>query len=141
MNPIYGGTFGSAAVNSFISRLRVMLANGTITELHKEEDLRMWRRSMGLLGIVIGAEFELVRRANFLMGYRSYTFSHWNRWVLDEVVSNLLPGTIGAHYLFDPSQDKILGIGYVDAPVKVKEQDCTWSLFKFSCSEHCQVSL
>ena len=140
VNPIYGGTFGSSTVNSCVTRLKVMLSNGTVMELHEGEDLRMWRQSMGLFGLVIGAEFALVKRSNFFMGYRSHTFSHWNRWVLDEVVSNLLPGTIGAHYLFDPSLDKILGIGYVDAQVRVKERDCTWSLLKFSCSEHCQVS-
>jgi len=45
--------------------MRVMLYNGTIKIIDREEDLRFWRNSFGLLGIILGVELPLIKREAF----------------------------------------------------------------------------
>jgi len=44
-----------------------MLWNGTITVIENEKELRYWRNSYGLLGIILGVELPLVKRTQFQM--------------------------------------------------------------------------
>lgn len=44
--------------NRHVVGMRVLLANGTFTEIHKESDLFMWRSSMGMLGVIVSVTIQ-----------------------------------------------------------------------------------
>lgn len=44
--------------NRHVVGLRVLLANGTLRDVQAEEDLRMWRSSMGMLGVIVEATLQ-----------------------------------------------------------------------------------
>ena len=55
MTSLHGAQFDS--FSSHVTHMRVMLANGTVTDI-VGEDLKYWRHSMGMLGIVLQITFK-----------------------------------------------------------------------------------
>jgi len=150
---VHGSTFGKSYLNSYVTSLRVMLGNGTISELRSPLDLAMWRNSMGLLGLVLSAEFKVEKRDSFSMGTQRTVVHQWNPWYLDSVISEILPGSSGSQYFFDGWTDELLGVGHVDyntfsgvflsncrVASYTSDDDCTFNVKTVSCNtpEFCE---
>jgi len=60
----------------------VMLHDGSIRIISDEEELRFWRNSYGLLGLILGVEMELEERQQFQMYTKrsDYSWTEENYW-------------------------------------------------------------
>jgi len=66
-NSVHGGSYRAGFVHSYATSMRVMLWDGTIKIIESEEEMRYWRCSFGLLGMILGIEFQLERREKLQM--------------------------------------------------------------------------
>mmetsp|Transcript_120956 Transcript_120956/g.336810 ORF Transcript_120956/g.336810 Transcript_120956/m.336810 type:complete len:523 (-) Transcript_120956:715-2283(-) len=66
-NSVHGGAYDAGFVHSYTTRLRVMSFDGSIRVVEDEEELRYWRCSFGLLGLILGVEFRLEHRSHLQM--------------------------------------------------------------------------
>lgn len=66
-NSVHGGAYDRGFIHSYVTRLRVMGHDGRIRVIDEEEELRYWRCSYGLLGIILGVEFQLEYRVELQM--------------------------------------------------------------------------
>jgi hypothetical protein len=48
--------FGKSFLNNYVTKMRVMLSDGS-TKIIEKSELKFWRQSFGLLGIILAAEF------------------------------------------------------------------------------------
>jgi len=77
-NGVHGGHYSRGFIHSHVTRLRVMMHDGTIKEIEDEADLRYWRCSFGLLGIILGIEFQLEKREHLQMEWVKRKLPAWN---------------------------------------------------------------
>jgi len=77
-NCVHGMGYTKSFLHSYVRQMRVMFYNGTIRIISDEAELKFWRNSYGLLGLILGVEIELEHRPRFQMITRSKTFSNWN---------------------------------------------------------------
>ena len=89
---VHGGVYEASFVSKNIKSLRVMTADGVIHHITSESELRMWRNSYGLLGIITAIEFALLSVSAFQVIYvsRIFPWSEANFW--DFVVSDAMAG-------------------------------------------------
>lgn len=87
-NSVHGGGYNSGFIYSYVTRMRVMLHDGRIRVFDSEEDLRYWRGSMGLLGVILGVEFQLVKRDQLQMYTVSQTMENWSAEELWKFIKN-----------------------------------------------------
>jgi len=66
-NSVHGGGYNAGFIHSYTTRFRVMTFDGSIRVIEDEEEMRFWRCSFGLLGIILGVEFQLERRSDLQM--------------------------------------------------------------------------
>jgi len=66
-NSVHGGAYKAGFVHSYATRMRVMLYDGSIKIIEDEEEVRYWRCSFGMLGIILGIEFQLEHREQLQM--------------------------------------------------------------------------
>merc|ERR1719226_283885 len=66
-NSVHGGAYQAGFVHSYVTRLRVMSYDGSIRIIDQEDEVRYWRNSFGLLGIILGIEFQLEHRDRLQM--------------------------------------------------------------------------
>jgi len=66
-NCVHGGNYKKGFLHQYVISMRVMLHNGTQRVISDSQELRFWRNSYGLLGIVTSIEFELDHRPRFQM--------------------------------------------------------------------------
>jgi len=83
-NPsVHGSTFDKGRINEAVTAVRVMLANGTVREIHDSEEVKAWRGSLGLLGIITAVEIQLRRDMGVLLDYKETYYDDekkpWNR--------------------------------------------------------------
>lgn len=78
-NSVHGGMYSEGFVYEAVTGLRVMLADGSIRHLEAEADLRLWRNSYGLLGIILSVELKLAHRPQFQMYTVQRQLPGWNR--------------------------------------------------------------
>ncbi|CAE8583481.1 unnamed protein product [Polarella glacialis] len=100
-NTVHGGIYESGFIYEYVTRMRVMLHDGSIKVIDDEKDLRFWRTSFGLLGLIIGLEFELVQRPKLQV----YTvpqrkLADWSevefwRYINVDAAANVPPSTPG----------------------------------------------
>ncbi|CAE8635134.1 unnamed protein product [Polarella glacialis] len=100
-NTVHGGIYESGFIYEYVTRMRVMLHDGSIKVIDDEKDLRFWRTSFGLLGLIIGLEFELVQRPKLQV----YTvpereLANWSeaefwRYINVDAAANVPPSTPG----------------------------------------------
>ena len=90
-NSVHGGVFGASYMHAYVIKMQVMLANGTVTVISGDDELKYWRNSYGLLGIITAVEFKLRYRPNLNMG-SSYKPVTWNQDELDKHMLQYRPG-------------------------------------------------
>lgn len=77
-NSVHGGSYLAGFVHSYATRLRVMNWNGEIRVVDSEEEMRYWRCSFGLLGIILGIEFQLEKREQLQMYAVTEELPNWS---------------------------------------------------------------
>lgn len=132
-NSVHGGNFGQAYVHGLVTKLRVMLHNGTITILATENELRYWRNSFGLLGIISGAEFKLERRENFRMAtLPPMKLQSWDKGTFDTFVEGIRSEYSYAQFFFNPYNKEFLTVVHEILPPEmpseeISDSDCVWN--------------
>jgi hypothetical protein len=76
-NCVHGGNTARGFLHQYVLSMRVMLHDGTIKVIDNENDLKFWRNSYGLLGVIIGIEFSLERRLAFQQSWKTYDSTPW----------------------------------------------------------------
>eukprot|EP00930_Biecheleria_cincta_P083636 TRINITY_DN7316_c0_g2_i1.p1 TRINITY_DN7316_c0_g2~~TRINITY_DN7316_c0_g2_i1.p1 ORF type:complete len:743 (+),score=105.50 TRINITY_DN7316_c0_g2_i1:48-2231(+) len=68
-NSVHGGNYQRGFLHQYVKSMRVMLHNGTQRVISDPGELRFWRNSYGLLGIITSLEFSLDHRPQFQSYY------------------------------------------------------------------------
>ena len=126
-NTVHGGIYQASFVSKYVKRLRVMAADGTTRLITAESELRMWRNSYGLLGIITGIEFELLPVTAFQVDFRqrSFTWSEGAFWdfILSDAMAGLAPGDLPANVnSVSGSQKAFSGQFFMDLSASGAEQ-------------------
>jgi hypothetical protein len=80
MNPsVHGGAYNEERMNYLLLSARVMLANGTSVVISGEE-IKVWRGSLGLLGIATGCEIKVKQDQGLQMSTLTQTFNYLSGW-------------------------------------------------------------
>jgi len=75
-NTVHGGLYGKGFANYYVTKMRVMLSNGDVRIIDDKEEIKYWRQSFGLLGIITSVEIELEERKDFRMDLLVNDFGH-----------------------------------------------------------------
>jgi len=80
-NSVHGAGYRNSFIHSYVTKMRVMLADGSIKIITGDE-LQFWRNSYGLLGLILGVEMQLDLRPQHQMYTRrnTYTWTEENYW-------------------------------------------------------------
>jgi len=80
-NSVHGAGYKNSFLHSYVTKMRVMLADGSI-KIITGDDLQFWRNSYGLLGIILGVEMQLDLRPQHQMYTRTnkYEWNEDNYW-------------------------------------------------------------
>ena len=95
-----------------------MAADGTTRLITADSELRMWRNSYGLLGIITGIEFELLPVTAFQVEFRERTFT-WSEsafwdFILSDAMAGLAPGDLPANVNANSSPKAFSGQFFMD---------------------------
>jgi len=74
-NTVHGGYYDKGFINYYVTKMRVMLSSGEIKVIEDKDEIKYWRQSFGLLGIVTSVEIELEERDDFTMATIENDFS------------------------------------------------------------------
>ena len=125
-NTVHGGIYTASFVSKYVKRLRVMAADGTIRLITADSELRMWRNSYGLLGIITAIEFELLPVSAFQVTFveRSFTWSESSFWefVLSDAMAGLQPADLPPNVTAAGSQKAFSGQFFMDLSTLGAEQ-------------------
>ena len=126
-NTVHGGIYQASFVSKYVKRLRVMAADGTTRLITADSELRMWRNSYGLLGIITGIEFELLPVTAFQFDFRerSFTWSESAFWdfILSDAMAGLAPADLPANVnAFSGNQKAFSGQFFMDLSASGAEQ-------------------
>lgn len=113
MNPsTHGATLTSDRVAKQITGIRALLSNGEIVDIMDERRLSQWRGSMGLLGIVIAVELQVMRDEGIVQLFREKSFGA-AEWTQPNVMRYLIDSTNGSdavHFFYNFWDNKILSL-------------------------------
>ncbi|KAK1739420.1 FAD/FMN-containing dehydrogenase [Skeletonema marinoi] len=140
---VHGGSFGDGPIHNHVQAMRVMLWDGTIAVIDKEDELRYWRNSYGLLGIITAVELTVIKRSNFRFGTlpSQSLDAGWNAAGFDEYINGIRKEYTAAEFFMNPHTKEILAIVQKDlkdvAKPSLVDSDCVWSWFQCQPSSHC----
>mmetsp|Transcript_57887 Transcript_57887/g.166034 ORF Transcript_57887/g.166034 Transcript_57887/m.166034 type:complete len:707 (+) Transcript_57887:84-2204(+) len=77
-NGVHGGGYEKGFIYTYVTRMRVMGYDGVIRIVEDEEELKHWRGSFGLLGLILGMEFRLEKREQLTMETVQRTLTSWS---------------------------------------------------------------
>jgi len=77
-NSVHGGSYRAGFIHSYVTRMRIMSFDGTVKIIDDEEEMRYWRCSFGLLGIILGVELQLEYREQLQMYSVDRKLDAWN---------------------------------------------------------------
>lgn len=80
-NTVHGAGYQNSFIHSYVKQMRVMLHDGTI-QIISGDELKYWRNSYGLLGLILGVEMQLVKRTKYQMytKAKNYEWNEANYW-------------------------------------------------------------
>lgn len=92
-NTVHGATYSKSFLHSYVTRMRVMLHDGTI-KIVSGDDLKYWRNSYGLLGLILGIELRLVENQKFQMYTKTRQMDRWSeeeywRFIMQDAEANI----------------------------------------------------
>merc|ERR1719469_440983 len=92
-NTVHGAGYDKSFVYAYVTQMRVMLHDGTIKIISDENELKFWRNSYGLLGLILGVEMNLVERVKHQMytKTREMAWTEENYWsfIFDDAEADL----------------------------------------------------
>ena len=141
---VHGGTFKDGPIHNHVKAMRVMLWDGTIAVIDNEDDLRYWRNSCGLLGIITAVELTVEKRTNFR--FRTLPMQSlnggWNAAAFEQYINGIRKEYTAAEIFFNPHTKKLSAVVQKDDLTGVtsptlKDSDCKWSWFQCQPSSHC----
>lgn len=77
LGTVHGGAYGKTFLHGYVHKMRVMLWDGTVQVIEGDE-IRNWRASYGLLGILLAVETEVIHRETFEMYTLTSSYQDWN---------------------------------------------------------------
>lgn len=97
-NTVHGAGYQNSFLHSYVTKMRVMLHDGSIKIIEGSE-LKYWRNSYGLLGLILGVEMKLVERTKHQMYTRTreMAWSKKNYWdfIFNDAEADLHPSISG----------------------------------------------
>ena len=143
-NSVHGGVYNRGYISEYITALRVAIWNGTqmkIKILSSENELRFWRTSFGMLGIITAIEFALERRNGFTIESKKHTFSRddWNRKNVDAYFKELASTYLHSETFFNPYMREVNHVLFKSGEVVplecqlVHDENCEWDYPKAKC--------
>jgi len=139
-NSVHGGAYNAGFINEYVTKLRVMDYSGAIRIIDQEAELRHWRCSFGLLGIILGIEFKLEHRQKLEMYSVKRTLETWNenefwKFIMDDAEANIplssVPGDQESKANLHSSQKSCNGEYFVDF-LNSGKSGATPTMFSFS---------
>jgi len=115
-NSVHGAGYQNSFVHAYVTKMRVMTADGDVKIITGDE-LKYWRNSYGLLGLILGVEMKLVERKQHQM-YTKRTDMAWteeNYWnfIYDNAEADL-PASISGVRRNSGSQKSIAGEFFIN---------------------------
>ncbi len=77
-NTVHGGAYNKGYFNYYFTRMRVMLSSGEIRVIDDKEEIKYWRQSFGLLGMMTSLEIQLEEQTDFRMATIKHEFKDSN---------------------------------------------------------------
>ncbi|MHA1680865.1 MAG: FAD-binding protein [Promethearchaeota archaeon] len=119
-NSVYGS---GGFVHDAVSKLLVMTYDGTIKEIADQNDLRFWKASQGLLGIIIAVELQVVQdegiefhsNTKSFLKLKQENFDPADGFDVFDLVEHSIEvdnNAVHAHHFFDASIASYLGLTY-----------------------------
>lgn len=140
---VHGGSFQDGPIHNHVKAMRVMLWDGTITVIDKQDELRYWRNSYGLLGIITAVELTVIKRPNFR--FRTLPSQSpdggWNAKGFEQYINGIRKEYTAAEFFMNPHTKEILAVVQKDVtdvttPTLV-DSDCVWRWFQCQPSSQC----
>ena len=146
-NTVHGGVFKAGFVSQYVRSLRVAVWNGHSMEIRivdSEAELRNWRNSFGMLGVITSAHLSLEKRVGFEVSSARKKLHPFTRETVDDYFNDLEKNYIYAESFFnpyDPEVNTILFATGKTVPAKCDnftDSECKWDYPKAHCeNEDC----
>lgn len=140
-NFVHGSSFGKGPYNDYVQSMRVMLHDGNIKHITDKEELRYWRNSYGLLGIILNVELIVVKRPHFRTGIvpKQSLSGGWNQDSFDAHINHIKEEYTAGEWFLDPYTKEFVVIvqndlkdNTRDKPV-LQDSDCIWNVWNGQC--------
>jgi hypothetical protein len=140
-NFVHGSSFGKGPYNDYVQSMRVMLHDGNIQHITDKEELRYWRNSYGLLGIILNVELIVVKRPHFRTGIvpKQSLSGGWNQDSFDAHINHIKEEYTAGEWFLDPYTKELAIIvqkdlkdNTRDKPV-LQDSDCIWNFWNGQC--------
>ena len=146
-NTVHGGVFNTGFVSEYVKSMTVMYyANSNVVRrtITEESELRYWRNSYGLLGIITAVEFTVVKRSGFQVASARKSFSkNFTREAVDQYFNDLTKDHIYSESFFNPFEVSINSVLFSTGDVPdqcfdISDKSCEWNYGKAHCdNEDC----
>jgi UDP-N-acetylenolpyruvoylglucosamine reductase len=113
-NMVHGASKDSGFIHEYVTSLLVMLANGHILEITTENELKYWRSSAGLLGIILAVEFSLLQDTGFQMNLNRKSYNMNDNHFFSTMISDIFTAVImndHTEFFFNPYDGELLTLG------------------------------
>jgi len=137
-NTVHGGFYGKGFSNYYVTKMRVVLSNGDVRIIDDKEEIKYWRQSFGLLGIISSVEIELEERKDFRMDFISHSFkkSTFNQDDLNEALANTRKNNeIYQESFFNAYTLELFSVVFRnnEGDAAKTNDDCSWSYSGVTC--------
>eukprot|EP01063_Lacrimia_lanifica_P019268 TRINITY_DN2639_c0_g2_i4.p1 TRINITY_DN2639_c0_g2~~TRINITY_DN2639_c0_g2_i4.p1 ORF type:complete len:727 (+),score=277.64 TRINITY_DN2639_c0_g2_i4:71-2182(+) len=146
-NSVHGGVHGKGYLNQYVTALRVGVWTGTamaVRVITDEAELRHWRNSYGVLGVMLAVEMQLNKRQNFAITTTGHTFSEaqWSRDYVDAYFNKIVDGKLYSESFFNPYLREVKHVIFeAAAPVPpacvnfTSDATCSWDYPHAKCAD------
>lgn len=138
---VHGSSFGKGPYSDYVQSMRVMLYDGKIQHITDKEELRYWRNSFGLLGIILNVDLKVEKRPHFWTGIvpKQSLSGGWNQDSFDAHINQIKEEYTAGEWFLDPYTkefavvvQKDLNDNTRDKPV-LQDSDCIWNFWNGQC--------
>ena len=137
-NTVHGGFYGKGFSNYYVTKMRVMLSNGDIKIIDDKEEIKYWRQSFGLLGMITSVEIELEEKKDFVMDTIKENFkkSDFTKEQFNQVLANARQNnaTYG-EFFFNAYTLELFSVIFnnEEGTAPKSDDDCSWYYSKAAC--------
>jgi len=108
----HGGTWTLDRVAKQVTGLRVLLSSGQYMDITGENHVAQWRGSLGLLGIVVALEVEVVKDTGIVQQVQQKTFTtaQWNTGNVTAFIQSTKQGASANHWFYNFYSNRITSL-------------------------------